>query len=426
MNSPQPERRRRAELERLFQEGLTYEEIGARLGVTRQRVQQMVARDGLRRNRSQQVYESQIVPRSEEIVELFLQLRSDEEVAAALDLPAKLVKRAVDEFVPDANILRRRQATSSPVYGDQELLESLRFASRVLPVPFSHEQYNEWSRHEVLRDGRPRPGPQSAMHRFRGWRAALTAAGLPANPSAGPTARFDLDFAVDALVVAWQQLGHAPTVRAYEQWSHHPYPSQATIRHLVGNWNNVLLAAWPLVHGRPLPGFGSIERAPYSPIRVEGERAGPTPGLGVTYSSAVEDTQIPPTDPFERDPQLLERALNAHMRLQNSLAAILSTFGFEPLSPGPGDPEFDVAWKDRMGTVHIVEVKSATPTNMENQLRIGMAQLLRYGEVLRVRGFEVVLGLLVERPIVDSVWESLLDRLAIRVVGPDSMANLLD
>jgi hypothetical protein len=99
---------------------------------------------------------------------------------------------------------------------------------------------------------------------------------------------------------------------------------------------------------------GSEEQPP-----EDGETSDTRAGGG-PYRRANEDLDPSPSDPFERDPQELERSLGSHNSLQNELAARVRERGFQPLSPLPLDPEFDVAWRVPDGAFVLVEVKSAS------------------------------------------------------------------
>lgn len=91
-------------------------------------------------------------------------------------------------------------------------------------------------------------------------------------------------------------------------------------------------------------------------------------------------------EPFELDPDKLDRATQAHANLQNYLADRLLELGFEPLSPAvPHDPEFDIAWRHG-DTLHVCEVKTTTTANRDRQLRLGLGQVLHYAAQLEARG----------------------------------------
>lgn len=61
---------------------------------------------------------------------------------------------------------------------------------------------------------------------------------------------------------------------------------------------------------------------------------------------------------------------------QNSLAGHVRRRGWEPRSPGPGEPNFDLALVVN-GIAWVAEVKSLTEANEEKQLRLGLGQVLR-------------------------------------------------
>jgi hypothetical protein len=410
---------RRDRLQAMYDQGMIMADIGTALGCTRQRVDQLLSEYGIpRAPQPERFFRSQVEPRRRELERLFLQCRDDGVVATSVGLPVNHVKRLIDQSIPDANLLRRRPRVAINRYGDDELIDSLRFASRSLPEPFSHAAYKEWSTWELMpNDSRARPGPQTACLRYGSWRKALAAAGLPANPTGGPTKTYDLNDGLNGIAAAWKDLGRFPSAQLYDEWHQRNlrYPSSATIRHSAGTWDQALLACWPLVHGRPLPGYGSPETSASDPLSDK---------VGVPYQPARMDIKIEYSDPFEIDPELLERALLVHGQILHSVATAVSDNGFEPLEPSEGDPLFDLAWVTRSGDYSVVEVKSATPTNLENQLRMGLAQLLKYGEQLRMRGLGVLLALVLEIAPVDPIWISLLDRLSILVTTPENLEIL--
>jgi hypothetical protein len=110
--------------------------------------------------------------------------------------------------------------------------------------------------------------------------------------------------------------------------------------------------------------------------------AAPQPGLGTDYRPANPHARTARRQPFSVDPDLVDRALQAHARTQEALAAALRAAGTAPRSPMPGEPVFDLAWEDD-GTVCVAEVKSLNGSNDEKQLRLALGQVLRYGHLLR-------------------------------------------
>lgn len=86
---------------------------------------------------------------------------------------------------------------------------------------------------------------------------------------------------------------------------------------------------------------------------------------------------------MQRDPSLLDRALDAHGDIQEALAKFARDAGYEP--DWKGAPDVDLAWLDGAGVLNVVEVKSITDANEVAQLRLGLGQVLHYAAELRLR-----------------------------------------
>ena len=128
---------------------------------------------------------------------------------------------------------------------------------------------------------------------------------------------------------------------------------------------------------------------------------------------------------FEFDPNALDRGTRAHMELQNRLAEVFATKGYKPLSPAPGDPEFDLAARGG-DEVYLVEVKSLTPANEDKQLRLGLGQLLSYKYQIehswKVGVVRAVLA--VEHEPSDDHWLGLCAEHYVTLTWPDQFAGL--
>jgi hypothetical protein len=132
-----------------------------------------------------------------------------------------------------------------------------------------------------------------------------------------------------------------------------------------------------------------------------------TPPLGTAYRQAQVSPLPTEREPFTVDPALVERGLNGHAGTQNELARVLRQAGIEPRSRHPREPNFDLAWEAE-GTVFVAEVKSITDDNEEQQLRLGLGQVLRYRQRLGGLGYQPVVAVLVpERAPRDSSWRDL-------------------
>jgi hypothetical protein len=139
--------------------------------------------------------------------------------------------------------------------------------------------------------------------------------------------------------------------------------------------------------------------------------------LGETYRVADEEATITGIDPFEVDPAMRERALRGHAATQNALAKYLRDRGLEPRSPRANEPNFDLAWEEG-GRVCVAEVKSLTTSNEENQMRLGLGQVLRYAYLLSTGGRRVQGVLALERRPTDQTWEEICGSLRIILVWP--------
>jgi hypothetical protein len=450
LDPPPPEDGRDARLRELYWQGLTLEQIGNELHVTRARVGQLLEDLGLPRDgRSERRVAWLLEHRGDEIVLAFLRLRDDAKVASELGHTTREVTAVVDALVPDAHVLRRRPYKVQPNYVDSELIDSLRAAAAVLPSPLSHDDYNEWAARNPMPDGRPRPGHQTMGLRWGSWRAAVKKAGLPTRPRLGPKSVLSRQTVIAAVVACWRDLGKAPTVAEYEQWAmgHADRPGSASARKFVDGWDDARVSAWEIVHGitlprTDLPELPANEPDPEDPADVQDvfvdHSAGatssaadptlpdgaPTDRAGVPYRQADEDADPAAAGLVAPDPAAVRAALQAHARLQNALADAAAAAGLQPLSPD-GAPRYDIAWRRRDDRLMLCEVKSADPDRLEAQMRAALAQALRYQAEAEHRLDEPVdAGILIELEP-DALWQALCRRLEITLAWPPHLDRLV-
>lgn len=147
--------------------------------------------------------------------------------------------------------------------------------------------------------------------------------------------------------------------------------------------------------------------------------------FGMYYRRPEEDIATTrERDPQAVDPNLVDRALRAHRRVQNELHDYLAGAGFAPRSPAPGEPEFDIGWESDSVTF-IAEVKSLSDTNEEKQLRLALGQVLRYAHLLEQAGREVQRFIATEREPRDASWSELAFSLSVTLVWPETF-GLID
>ena len=154
------------------------------------------------------------------------------------------------------------------------------------------------------------------------------------------------------------------------------------------------LASAPAVTPAPLPGNGPA-------------------AVGTDYREAHVSATPGSRQPFSVDPAIVERGLRGHADTQNEIARALREAGLAPRSRLPGEPNFDLAWQ-ASGTVFVAEVKSITDDNEEEQLRLGLGQVLRYRQQLQKAGHQRVTAVLVpERTPRDPAWPELCRQLGV-------------
>jgi hypothetical protein len=169
---------------------------------------------------------------------------------------------------------------------------------------------------------------------------------------------------------------------------------------------------------RPLP----AEVGPLAELLRSGrttENLSPT--LGTTYRRALPDPSVSPADLFTFDPAARERGLTGHARVQNGLADVLRARGIEPRSPRPGEPDFDLAWI--AGSPFVAEVKSLTSLNEDQQMRLGLGQILHYRFLLARDHGTTTAVLAVEREP-SLAWQEICRELGVILTWPERWPGL--
>jgi hypothetical protein len=126
---------------------------------------------------------------------------------------------------------------------------------------------------------------------------------------------------------------------------------------------------------------------------------------------------------FERDPDVVDRGLRGHASTLNKLGEMAAAKGLRPHC-GRAPCAYDLAWETPSGLA-VAEVKSLTPDNETTQLRLGLGQVLDYGDAVAGSGRPVArLVLAVERaPSEKNRWVELCGRAGVTLVWPQVMAR---
>jgi hypothetical protein len=160
-----------------------------------------------------------------------------------------------------------------------------------------------------------------------------------------------------------------------------------------------------------------VSARPQSPAQAK--------ALSRSYQPVSERPRATARDPFSVDPNELDRATLAHRRTQNQLARLASAAGATVLSPGPGDPDFDLAW-EQGGTVTIAEIKSLKPRNEARQLRLALGEILDYQDQLAQAGQPVRAAVVVDKKVSSDRWAELFARHDVRLSSIEQAADLFD
>lgn len=184
----------------------------------------------------------------------------------------------------------------------------------------------------------------------------------------------------------------------------------------------------PQTQGRTLSQVIMFRLVPVGTFQVAGEKyssAGDLkPSLSGNYKPANENPDTAPRDPFDVDPNTVDRGLIAHAVTENALAKYAMTSGFNPINkPTLGDPNFDVGWWDG-DTFVVVEVKSLTDSNEASQLRLGLGQIIDYADVIQRSGRKVRPVLAVERAPTQQRWMKICIDHGVVLVWPEILDTL--
>lgn len=145
--------------------------------------------------------------------------------------------------------------------------------------------------------------------------------------------------------------------------------------------------------------------------------------IGRPYVNAGRLSSVANRDPFEVDPDVVDRGNQAHASTLDALADFLRGKNIQPLRPGPEEPSFDLAWEHN-GMAFVAEIKSVTTANEEKQLRLGLGQVLRYRHALEAREMKIVPVLVPERRPAEPGWIDLCSALGVKLVWPGAFGSL--
>lgn len=168
----------------------------------------------------------------------------------------------------------------------------------------------------------------------------------------------------------------------------------------------------------------ALKRAARGEARDEGTGS-VRDNFGAPYTIVNVEQWTEVRAPYLVDSGVLDRANKSHFTTQNSLADWLKEHEYQPLSPEAQDPKFDLAWR-HLERVYVAEVKSTTDFNEEQQLRLGLGQVLRYRHLLsrRFGNANTIAVLVAERAPKDTSWGALCASLGVVFIRPGFFSRL--
>ena len=235
-----------AQMYQWYKCGDSLEQVGQRVGLTRERIRQLFEKHKLPKLSLGERRALDLL-HVNEALRLFQELGDERAVAQKTGLPVAMIKRILAERLPNAKLYRPRPQPR-PRYSDEELVQCLVTASAAIGGVLRVGTYKAFAKSQQMPDGRPWPGNQTLQNRFGTWRNALGRAGLRGNKSSPILGQrlFEPEHCIDAIREVARSLQRVPTAREYEEYAGRAagaVPSLATIRHRFDSWHSACQAA---------------------------------------------------------------------------------------------------------------------------------------------------------------------------------------
>ena len=231
--------------------GDTLQDIGARFGIGRERVRQILVEQqavDAERARTARAQRDVVAAwqRRDEVLEVFRASGSDPEaIAEQLELLPAVVGLLLEMHATGADRAAWRLARAvtgptkaHPQHSDADVIDAIKRVAKACGRAPTEEDYDRIAQASAL------PSRETVKNRFGGWNAALLAAGQTPRATQRTYERpWTEERCLEAIRKLAGELGELPTQREYDRLSRGrpDLPSMGTVRKTLGTWSHLAL-----------------------------------------------------------------------------------------------------------------------------------------------------------------------------------------
>lgn len=246
---------RNTEIVKLREQGMTLQEIALGIGVSRERIRQILERTSIRPKVTATARADRHLSDAErvrdDLVAGYRAGRGTGDLARQLKVSRTAADRVIASSITAADRVERRRALSrtNQTYSRDELIHAVRRVAELIDDVPSAKAYGDRARELGL------PSDQTVANRFGGWANAVRAAGMTPRPSnrKSYSRRWTEEACWAALAGLLAELGEAPTAEQYDVLASasDDLPSLGTVRNRLGRWSEVVARLVAIPHAHP-------------------------------------------------------------------------------------------------------------------------------------------------------------------------------